>query len=345
MKKKAIIFTLVLILAFTGAFATAKLFGANAAFNQKDIKEIEVDTDEYPLYLDEVPDRISDSSYIYAQLTKYGAVNENNEEAYDNFQLSLVDDDASKIKLRNAMAAAGLNPDENRCFAMKATLVKYDEDEGDYFVNRESTIKLLTPLSDNMYQYDEEENEDFVDPGALMIVSVNTSGRLVDISSQCKLVYADDILSAEMIITSEAIYGFILKGVAPDPDDPDYVEPGQNATPTPTKAPSNTTPTPTPTPTQGGANVPATPTPTQGGANVPATPTPTPANSSSNPSGTTKAPTQTPTKAPTKTPANSGTKTDVTPKTGDMHDSVLTIGGAVLAGAILVMVIRKYKKL
>ena len=335
MKKKIITFALVAILAFTGAFATAKLLGANAAFDQGTIKEVEVDTDEYPLYLDEVPDRISDSSYIYAQLTKYGALNDNNEEAYDNFQLSLVDDDAAKIKLRNAMAAAGLNPDENRCFAMRATLVKYDEDEGDYFVNRESTIKLLTPLSDNMYQYDEEENEDFVDPGALMIVSVNSSGRLVDISSQCKLVYADDILSAEMIITSEAIYGFILKGVAPDPDDPDYVEPGE-ATPTPTpKAPTDTpaTPTPTPTPTQGG----------QGGANV--SPTPTPTQAASNPSDATKAPTQTPSKAPTKTPANSGTKTDVTPKTGDMHDSVLTIGGAVLAAAILVIVIRKYKKL
>ena len=327
MKKRVFIITLAFAVVFTFVFATSKLLSANADING--IPEIEVDSDDYPLYMNEVPDGISDSSYIYGYLTKYESLKNSNaedaqdqyEEAHEPYQLELVDDAATKIKLRNAMAAYGLNPDENRCFAMKATLFKYDENEGDYFVNRESTIKLLTPLSDNMYQTDEEEMEDYVDTKALMIVTLTSAGTLKDITSSCKLVYADDILSAQMTITSESVYGFILKNVPPDPDDEDDLPPAATSTPTPTPTPvptkapvdpsQNTNPTSTPTPT-----------PMQGG------------NSSSNGNGGN---------------GGNGGKTnsglDSNPKTGDAHKSVLLLLGAGICVVVLVGVTKKLKKI
>ena len=131
MKKKILILTLTAAIIAAIGFGTAKLWNANAA-----LPEIEVDQDEYPLYLSDVPYGISDSSCIYAQLTKYGRLSESNEDVYGEFELELVDDDEYQIKLRNAMAAAGINPDENRSFAMKATLYRYDEEEGENVINK-----------------------------------------------------------------------------------------------------------------------------------------------------------------------------------------------------------------
>ncbi len=317
MKKRILILTLALAIIAGIGFGTAKLWNANAA-----LPEIEVDTDDYPLYVSDTPYGISDASCIYAQLTKYGKLSDANEDVYSEFELQLVDDDEYQIKLRNAMAAAGINPDQNRAFAMKATLYRYDEEEGENVINKESTIKLLTPVSDNMYQEDADGDE-FFDEGSLMVVTLTSAGALRDITSSCRLVYADEIASVEMTITSDTIYGFILKDVPPTEDEQYEHDPVATATPTPAQPDNSGTTTPTPVVT-------STPTPTPTPATNPNGNGGSGSNGSGNGSGN---------------GGKSNTNYDSTPKTGDMHNSFVLIAGAGLCLLVIIGAVKKLKKI
>ncbi len=268
--------------------------------------ELEVDWEEYPLFVSETPDPegMFDCDSIYAKLTK--AITE---EDYDLYELQFFDDDEAYTKLHNGMKSAKINPDENRNYAFRNLLMKYDEETGDFFSCADSTISIIIPLSDNMYQYDEEEDEDYLDSARLKVVRVDSNGKLSYPSF--KLVSVDDILSVQMTVSAGYTYGYILQGVAPaseddeededpwedededpwddeneDPDDP--YDPGEDD-PAPTKAPKATN-----------------------------TPTPTPKT-------------------------NPSSKKDYGPKTGDSHNSFASLAVILLAGGLLAVTLKKLK--
>jgi len=315
MKKRIFIIVLALAVVFLG-FETIHAVAAP--------RELEIDYDEYSLWVDEVPEGIWESTYIAAKLKKTSLDPE-------QYMVTMIDDADSLSKLHKAMNSAKLKPESNRNFAMDVRLYEYDDDEGDYYASTDSDVDVIVPISDNMFQYDEED-EPYLQTNFLKVVSVSSSGKLSYPSFE--LVSVDEIICAKFTITDNGVYGFVLNGVAPESDEDEEEE----AAPTPTKAP---TATPTKAPTKA-----PTATPTKSPTKAPtATPTKTP----------TKAPTATPTKAPTKSPVvttapkpskaeppvqNVTAEKDKTPQTGDDHNSglLLLLGSvsAITLGTVIV---------
>ena len=272
-------------LALTMLFSGVGVMKADAA-----PRAIEVDYDEYSLWVDEVPEGIWESTYIAAKLTKTSL----DQELY---MLTMIDDVDSLNKLHKAMNSAKLNPENNRSFAMDVRLYEYDEEEGDYYASTDSDVEVIVPVPDNMFQYDAED-EPYLQTNFLKVVSVNSSGKLSYPSFE--FVSVDDITCAKFTVTDNAVYGFVLTGVAPESEDDEEDEP------VPTKKP---TATPSPVPTKAPTKAPT--------------------------SAPTKAPTVAPTKAPTAAPQK-----DKTPQTGDDHNSglLLLLGSvsAITLGAVIV---------
>ena len=311
--KKSFIIVLALAVMFLG-FGTLHAVAAPRA--------IEVDYDEYSLWVDEVPEGIWESTYIAAKLKKTSLDPE-------QYILTMIDDADSLNKLHKAMNSAKMAPENNRSFAMDVRLYEYDDDEEDYYASTDSDVDVIVPVSDNMFQYDEED-EPYLQTNFLKVVSVSSSGKLSYPSFE--LISVDEIICAKFTVTDNGVYGFVLNGVAPESEDDEEEEP------VPTKAP---TATPTKAPTKA-----PTATPTKA-------PTKTP----------TKAPTKTPTKVPTKAPAattapkpsqaeppvqNITEEKDKTPQTGDDHNSglLLLLGSisAITLGTVIVAWKREEKE-
>ena len=255
-------------------------------------RAIEVDYDEYSLWVDEVPEGIWESTYIAAKLTKTSLDPE-------LYMLTMIDDVDSLNKLHKAMNSAKLNPENNRSFAMDVRLYEYDEEEGDYYASTGSDVEVIVPVSDNMFQYNEDE-EAYLQTNFLKVVSVSSSGKLSYPSFE--FVSVDDITCAKFTVTDNGVYGFILNGVAPESEDDEEEEP------TPTKKPT-ATPVPTKSPTKA--------------------PTKTP----------TKAPTTAPTVAPTKAPTAAPQKDKTPQTGDDHNSGLLLLLGSVSAitlGAVIV---------
>ena len=215
MKRRIPLILLAVALLFGGVGTT----GAKAA-----IKEFEVDYDVYSLWVEELPEGIWESSYIAAKLTKTSLDPE-------QYILTMIDDVDSMNKLHKAMNAAGVKPEQNRNFAMDVRLYEYDEEEADYYASSDSDVEVIVPIADNLYQHDEED-EPYLQTNFLKVASVNSSGKLSYPSFE--LVSVDDIICAKFTVTNNAVYGFILNGVAPESEEDD-----EEAAPTkaPTKAP------------------------------------------------------------------------------------------------------------
>lgn len=296
MKKRIPIFIIMLAL-LIGMFG---IVSASAA-----PRMMEVDYDEYSLWVDEVPEGIWESTYIAAKLKKTSLDPE-------MYMLTMIDDVDSLNKLEKAMTSAKVFPNSNRHFAMDVRLYEYDEDEGDYYASTDSDVDVIVPVSDNMFQYDEED-EPYLQTDFLKVVSVSSSGKLNYPSFE--IVSVDDIICAKFTVTDNGVYGFLLNGVAPESDEED-TEPTKapTATPKPTKAPT-ATPKPTKAPT-------ATPVPT-------------------------KAPTATKAPAPTKAAGNTQavvTEKDKTPQTGDDHNSAMLLLLGSVSAIVLTAVVVAWKK-
>lgn len=226
------------------------MFGITTASAEP--RMMEVDYDEYSLWLDEVPEGIWESTYIAAKLLKTSLDPE-------MYMLTMIDDVDSINKLHKAMSSAKVDPEKNRSFAMDVRLYEYDEDEGDYYLSDDSDVEVIVPVADNMFQYDEDD-EPYLQTDFLKVVNVNSSGKLG--YPTYELVSVDDIICAKFKITDNAVYGFILNGVTPEfeEDEEEYV-PTATPTPKPTATP---TPKPTSTPTPKPTSKPtSTPTPTK----------------------------------------------------------------------------------
>ena len=306
MKKRSFMFALALAVVFLG-LGTMPAMAAPRA--------IEVDYDEYSLWVDEVPEGIWESTYIAAKLTKTSLDPE-------QYMLTMIDDVDSSNKLQKAMESAKLKPESNRNFAMDVRLYEYDEEESDYYASSDSDVEVIVPISDNMYQYDEEE-EAYLQTNFLKVVSVSSSGKLNYPSFE--LVSVDDIMCAKFTVTDNGVYGFLLNGVAPESEEDE-----EDEEPAPTKVPTKApTATPSPAPTK----------------------VPTKAPTSAPTKAPTKVPTKVPTSVPTKTPAitqNIVAEKDKTPQTGDDHNSglLLLLGSisAITLGAVIVAWKREEKE-
>lgn len=233
MKKRILAVVMVLAIVFAGWNATDARAAARA---------IEVDYDEYSLWVDEVPEGIWESTYIAAKLTKTSLDPE-------QYMLTMIDDVDSLNKLHKAMNSAKINPEYNRNFAMDVRLYEYDDDEGDYYASTDSDVEVIVPVSDNMYQYDEDD-EAYLQTNFLKVVSVSSSGKLGYPSFE--FVSVDDIICAKFTVTDNGVYGFLLNGVAPESEEDEEEE---EPTKAPTKAPT-ATPVPTKAPTKAPTKVP-----------------------------------------------------------------------------------------
>lgn len=274
---------------------------------------MEIDDEEYNLYVDEYPDEIYNNIYAKFKSSKSNYddyyLNLSSEESHDKFTSAL---DKAKIGYKNKLVAS-----------MTAALYKMTDDEDKKVTD---AIELLLPLPDDTQEHPED--------AALYMVSSGTAKPV----SYTLVIDDYDVYYAKFQLTSYTTYGFLYN----DPDSyedeeyDDYEDSEDDEdlyideTPTPTEKP---TPTPSPTPV---------PKPTSGPVEPTTTPKPT-ASIDSTASDTHKGSTVI-TQAPSKEPANSSPIKDSIPKTGDNFPltELLAVSGVSLV--VLCFALYKLKK-
>ena len=109
------------------------------------VKDFNEDLNDYDVWLENLPDGLSNVDYIYAKF------NEEREDV-DNYLLDLFDDYSSQRLILNAMGHEGIDADIYEIFAMDCLLYEADPDDpSEYYPVEESmTMTIICPLPDTM---------------------------------------------------------------------------------------------------------------------------------------------------------------------------------------------------
>ena len=272
------------------------------------VKDFKEDINDYDVWLENLPDGLSNVDCIYAKF------NERREDV-DNYLLDLFDDYESRKIILNAMGHDGIDADIYEVFAMDCLLYEADpNDPSEYYpVEKNMVMTIICPLPDNMAEKSSR----------VMVVAANDEGGIDFVDYE--LVSVDGVVCAKFVLRYFGVHAFIMNTseVAPT------VKPTKTPTPTPTpttKPKATATPTPKPT-TKPKATATPTPKPTTK-PKATVTPTPKPTTKPKATATPTPKPTVTikPTHTPTPTPIGAGFVTDGgnikddTPSTGDTYN-------------------------